>query len=130
MAKVPVKVGSFSATTSGTVTLVNSGQPNAGIGGFGTNYWLEVTGISSGSALTTSGAAFKWVSPGGNALTVASISAGVVTSTTNSQILTFASSFVDATKRVAPHITTVQVTFQTSGATNGISCDLYLIPCD
>lgn len=131
MAKVPVKIGSFTATTAGTASITYA-TPTAlpGVAGLGSNLWLEVTAISSGSALTTSGASFQWRSPGGNTLTVASISAALVTSTTNSQMLTFASSFVDATKRVCPMPSIVTVTFQTAGATNGIAADLYLIPAD
>lgn len=129
MSSVPIKISSFAATTSGTVALTYPNfVPNVGAGGFGNNIWMEVTGISTGSALTTSGASFKWQSAGGNALVVAAISAVLVTSTTNSQMLTFAAGFVDATKRIAPPLTHVQLTFQTTSTSNGVTGDLYLIP--
>lgn len=129
MATGPVKIGSFAATTAGTVSITPAASP--GIGGLGSNLFLEITAISSGSALTTSGAAFKWLSPGGGtSVTVASISAALVTSTTNGQFLTIASAFGTTANRVCPMPNQVQVTFQTAAATNGIACDLYLIPAN
>lgn len=129
MAKNAIKVGAFSATTAGTVSITPVGNP--GIGGLGSNLFMEVTGISTGSALTTSGATFKWLSPGGGtSVTICTIGAALVTSTTNGQFLTFVSAFVDATKRVAPMPTHVSLTFQTVATSNGIACDLYLIPAD
>ena len=131
MAQIPVKIGSFAATTAGTVAISPTVSPNAGIGGLGSNLFMEVTAISAGSSLTTSGAQFKWLSPGGStSVTVASISAVLISSTTNSQFLTVVAAFATTANRVCPIPNQVVVTFQTVGATNGIAADLYLIPAN
>jgi len=131
MAQNPVKFGTFTATTNGTVALTTAASgfgafpPNNQIAGHGANVWCEITSVGSGSAWAT-GSGFKWTSPGGNALSIGTI--GAVTSTTNSQMLTLAAAFVDATKLTHPPITHVQVTVQTAGTTTSLIGDLYIIP--
>lgn len=124
MAKSPIKVASFSGTTSGTVAVTFAASPNHG--SYRSNYWVEITSVGSGSGW--SGVEFKWVSPGGNALSIGTIA--TVTSTTNSGLITFTTALVAATACANPNISHVRLTNQTAGTTTSIAGDIYMISGD
>lgn len=130
MAKSVMKIGSFTATTSGTVAVTPPSSFNSLAsyhGGYRSNYWVEITAVGDGSGWAT-GSAFKWQSPGGNALVIGTI--GIVTSTTQSALLSVTTALAAATAMANPPITHVQVTNQTAGTVTSISGDIYIIPAD
>ena len=121
MAQSIYKVATFSATTSGTVSITPSAMDN---GGYRSNYWIEIDSVGSGSGW--SGVEFKYVSPGGNSLSIGTIA--TVTSTTNSGPIIYATALAAATAMANPPITHVRFTNQTAGTTTTIAGSIYMIP--